>query len=77
MSAITTLHNTSRSKVEIVLLSVTLVSEDASQVTPTPVTNKEDDETTKHDNNNNNKNRGAIQVIPILRKASTSTTMSI
>ena len=55
MSAITTLHNTSRSKVEIVLLSVTLVSEDASQVTPTPVTNKEDDETTKHDNNNNTK----------------------
>ena len=55
MSAITTLHNTSQSKVEIVLLSVTLVSEDASQVTPTPVTNKEDDETTKHDNNNNKK----------------------
>ena len=53
MSSITTLHNTTRLKVETALLDVTLISVEVTQFTQTPAISIEDDETTKQHNNNN------------------------
>ena len=53
MSPIITLHIIARSKVETVLLDVTLAPIEVVQLTPTPATLSNNDETTKHDNNNN------------------------
>ena len=51
-SPITTVHYIARSKVETVLLEVTLTPTEVSQFTPTPSANTNDDEITKHDKNN-------------------------
>ena len=55
MSPIITLHNTARSKVETVLLDVTLTPAEVVQFTPIPATSLDKDETTKRDNNNTKK----------------------
>ena len=46
MSTTTTLHNTAKSKVETVLLDVTLTTEEVAHFTPKVNTNTDDDKTT-------------------------------
>ena len=51
MSTITTLHNTSRSKVKTALLDVTPKTAEVEQFTPTSDKSTDHDEATQHDNN--------------------------